>query len=259
MDWQALAQATSEEFISSPVSGGSPSRMESEINYLRNLQHTHVDTVRRVGERLTAAQCDQPLVLEMGAYFGVVSCALARGGVRVIAQDTADTMHLPLLQERFERERVGGQIVDDVSVPLPYDDATFDAIVCCEMLEHLPFNTVRLVRELRRILKPQGFAFLTVPNQASAKRRLQLLLGRPIRENMSAWIAAPQDDNWHWREYVASEFRELLQGGGFANIKLGYRHYTPPAHGNPVRRALVNFMYAINPNLMDDIHVFASA
>ena len=257
-DWRQLAETTLAEFIAKPVCAEDTRDRESEVAYLKNLGGTHVDTVARVGARLDALSIMNPRLLELGAYFGVVSSTLARAGCRVTAQDVSGVMTLPPLRQRLENEGVSVRGVDDVSESLPYADAAFDALICCEMLEHLPFNTVRLIREMRRVVKPGGFAFLTVPNQASAKRRLQLLMGRPIRENVSSWVAAPLDSNWHWREWVASEFQELLQACGFNHIELGFRHFTPPAHPNPVRRALVNLMYSTKPDLMDDIHVFAS-
>jgi 2-polyprenyl-3-methyl-5-hydroxy-6-metoxy-1,4-benzoquinol methylase len=256
--WRSQAEATLQEFIANPVTELEACGPDSEVSYLKCLGGTHIDTVARVGARLDALGIKKTRVLEMGAYFGVVSSALARGGVEVTAQDVSSMMNLPAQRQRLEKEGVTVMAVDDVSKSLPYPDASFDAIICCEMLEHLPFNTVPLIREMRRVLKPNGFAFLTVPNQASAKRRLQLLMGRPIRENVSSWVAAPQDSNWHWREWVASEFQELLLACGFNRVELGFRHFTPPAHPNPMRRFIVNLMYQLKPDLMDDIHVFAS-
>jgi ubiquinone/menaquinone biosynthesis C-methylase UbiE len=257
-DWKSCAEATLLEFIAHPVTLLEACGPDSEVAYLKNLGGTHVDTVERVGKRLDSLGADRARVLEMGAYFGVVSSTLARCGVEVTAQDVSSMMNLPAQRQRLEKAGVIVMAVDDVSKSLPYPDASFDAIICCEMLEHLPYNTVPLIREMRRVLKPHGFAFLTVPNQASAKRRLQLLLGRPIRENVSSWVAAPQDSNWHWREWVASEFQELLLSCGFKQVEQGFRHFTPPAHPNPIRRAIVNLMYRVKPDLMDDIHVFAS-
>ncbi len=257
-NWRSLADNVLQESLANPVTQNEPSGPDSEIAYLKNLSHTHIDTVARVGAKFDVSGLARPQVLEMGAYFGVVSMALARGGIHMTAQDLSSITHRAPLLQRYQLEGVTPSAVDDVSQPLPYADHSFDALICCEMLEHLPFNTVRLIREMKRVLKSDGFAFLAVPNQASAKRRLQLLLGKPIREQMSSWISAPNDDNWHWREYVTSEFRQLLEGGGFNKIDLGYRHYTPPAHPNRIRRIFVNLMYALKPSLMDNIYVFAS-
>jgi 2-polyprenyl-3-methyl-5-hydroxy-6-metoxy-1,4-benzoquinol methylase len=256
--WRRLAESTLSEFIANPVTQNEAGGAEAEVDYLQILGGTHVDSVDRLGAKFEELGLTKPEVLEMGAYYGVVSSALARGGAAVTAQDVSRMMNIPALQARYQIEGVETKTLDDVSLGLPYADASFDALICCEMLEHLPFNTVRLIREMRRVVKPNGFAFLTVPNQASAKRRLQLMRGLPIRECVSRWIAAPHDDNWHWREWVDSEFRELLLGGGFTRIDLDFRHFVAPAHPNHLRRALVNLMYAVKPNLKDDIFVFAS-
>lgn len=51
-------------------------------------------------------------------------------------------------------------------------DGTFDLVVACDVLEHVPDDGAAL-REIRRILAPQGWAILTVPQQdglAAAKR-----------------------------------------------------------------------------------------
>ncbi len=45
---------------------------------------------------------------------------------------------------------------------IPVADASFDAVLCTEMLEHVP-EPIRVVRELARILKPGGSLILTAP------------------------------------------------------------------------------------------------
>jgi SAM-dependent methyltransferase len=51
-------------------------------------------------------------------------------------------------------------ICDIASIPEP--DASFDAIMCTEVLEHVP-DPVLVLREFRRLLKPAGKLILTVP------------------------------------------------------------------------------------------------
>lgn len=45
---------------------------------------------------------------------------------------------------------------------LPYPDATFDAILCTQVLEHV-FEPQKFLREIRRVIKPGGKLILTVP------------------------------------------------------------------------------------------------
>lgn len=45
---------------------------------------------------------------------------------------------------------------------LPFRDECFDAVLCTEVLEHVP-DPVRVLCELNRVLKPGGQVFVTVP------------------------------------------------------------------------------------------------
>ncbi len=45
---------------------------------------------------------------------------------------------------------------------IPYADNSFDVILCSHVLEHIP-DDHRAMRELRRVLKPEGWALLQVP------------------------------------------------------------------------------------------------
>ena len=45
---------------------------------------------------------------------------------------------------------------------LPMDDATYDAVLCTQVLEHVP-NPQECLREMARVLKAGGKLFLTVP------------------------------------------------------------------------------------------------
>lgn len=45
---------------------------------------------------------------------------------------------------------------------IPVEDSSFDAVICTEVLEHVPEPTM-VLKEIGRILKPGGFAFLSAP------------------------------------------------------------------------------------------------
>lgn len=52
-------------------------------------------------------------------------------------------------------------IVSDIT-SIPVEDASFDAVMCIEVLEHLP-DPVKALYELNRVLKPGGVLILTAP------------------------------------------------------------------------------------------------
>lgn len=60
----------------------------------------------------------------------------------------------------------GVDVVHDLEeLPLPFEDASFDEVVCKDILEHLDF--VAVLRELHRIMKPGGRLHVTSPHFTS--------------------------------------------------------------------------------------------
>ena len=96
----------------------------------------------------------------------------------------------------------------DVEDPLPFDAASFDAVVAGELLEHLQFPD-SLVAEVRRVLRPGGVFVGSVPNAFRLQSRLRFLRGR-----------SPEDDPTHLRMFSPAGIRELL--AGFESVELQY-------------------------------------
>ncbi len=70
--------------------------------------------------------------------------------------------------KQYEGVKLGGgtdygriDLVSDV-VAIPAPDASFDAVLCTEVLEHVP-RPADAVREMARLLRPGGRLFLTAP------------------------------------------------------------------------------------------------
>jgi 2-polyprenyl-3-methyl-5-hydroxy-6-metoxy-1,4-benzoquinol methylase len=63
----------------------------------------------------------------------------------------------------------------DMNQPLPFDDDSFDAIVCIDGIEHIerPFD---FVQQCRRIVRPGGAIVLSTPNISSLRSRWRWFL-----------------------------------------------------------------------------------
>jgi len=55
---------------------------------------------------------------------------------------------------------------------LPFDDTSFDWILCNHVLEHIP-NDTKAMQELYRVLKPGGIALLQVPLESNRKETFE--------------------------------------------------------------------------------------
>jgi 2-polyprenyl-3-methyl-5-hydroxy-6-metoxy-1,4-benzoquinol methylase len=67
-----------------------------------------------------------------------------------------------------------GWIQADLNSPLPCPDASFDAIISTEVIEHLE-NPRAVFREFSRLLRPGGRLLLTTPNQESIRSLASLI------------------------------------------------------------------------------------
>jgi SAM-dependent methyltransferase len=96
----------------------------------------------------------------------------------------------------------------NVEEPLPFADASFDAVVAGELFEHLQFPDT-LVGEIRRVLRQGGLLVGSVPNAYRLQSRLLFLRGKP-----------PEDDPTHLRMFSPAAMRELLTG--FEPVELDF-------------------------------------
>jgi 2-polyprenyl-6-hydroxyphenyl methylase/3-demethylubiquinone-9 3-methyltransferase len=106
-------------------------------------------------------------VLDVGCGAGLLSEALAREGAAVTALDLApeliDVAKLHLLESGLKVDyRL--QSVEALAAEMP---ASFDAITCMEMLEHVP-DPGAIVSACATLLKPGGRLFLSTLNRTPA-------------------------------------------------------------------------------------------
>jgi len=114
---------------------------------------------------------------------------------------------------------------------LPFADQSFDAVVCCQVLEHFTHSHLPAVREMRRVLKPGGILEVDVPNVASLRNRSRLLRGKNITyDYLEHYLHAEpilhQGRSFyplrHNREFTRSELHTLLEQAGLRDIDVRY-------------------------------------
>jgi 2-polyprenyl-6-hydroxyphenyl methylase/3-demethylubiquinone-9 3-methyltransferase len=103
-------------------------------------------------------------VLDVGCGGGILSEALALGGAIVTGIDLAPRV---LEVARLHQHETGAQVeyreisVESLATEIP---ATFDAITCMEMLEHVP-DPGSVIAACATLLKPGGRLFLSTLNR----------------------------------------------------------------------------------------------
>ncbi len=149
----------------------------------------------RIGAILEALELgDRPVVADIGCGVGyLLFHALERFRhlkPRLLGLDVLPT-HIQYFRARQVEERTAAMIpILGDSAKLPIPDATLDAIICSEVVEHLPEPHVCFA-EMRRVLKPHGQLIITTPN------------------------AGPYNLYHGWRGKIAAAFGQGDKGEGF--------------------------------------------
>lgn len=103
----------------------------------------------------------ESIILEIGS-----NDASFRGYFNSIRWTTIDKYGLPDIEADLDAEKVR----------LPFADSSIDIVICTEVLEHLRIGSP-LVAEFNRVLKPGGYAVISVPNICSLKSRINIVFG----------------------------------------------------------------------------------
>jgi len=93
----------------------------------------------------------------------------------------------------------------------PYETGSFDVVIFAEIIEHLLTDPCAVLREIKRVLKPNGHMILTTPNVARLENVAKILSGANIYDPYSGYGAYGR----HNREYNQHELYELLTHEGF--------------------------------------------
>ena len=186
---------------------------------------------------LELARADSPRdVLDVGCSSGYLARPLVESGARVIGleldADAAETA-------RAVCEEV---LVGDVeSMELPFASASFDVVLCGDLVEHLRDPGAALAR-LRPLLRPGGRLVLTTPNVANWAMRLSLLAGRWRYTNRGIL------DRTHVHLFTRKTLVETIVGAGYRVLVLD--HTAPvPVVGRPAVERAVHAIASLRPSL----------
>ena len=155
----------------------------------RETSHPMAGLLSRIRQRLSVSRVEAAVglllaltprggaLLDVGFGRGELLKSVAAHFDRLVGIDLAETE-----MDYFRRS-----LSDDVSTKIelhatdlndawPLSDASFDAVSCLAVLEHL-IDPHFVARELTRVLRPSGLLVVEVPNIAYLKYRLLLLSG----------------------------------------------------------------------------------
>lgn len=163
----------------------------------------------RSGERLLDAGCGEGRhcfgALERGAH--VVGLDLDRRSLQAARG---------ALRARGDALGRLAAVVQGDAFHLPFADASFDKVICSEVMEHVHDYT-GAARELARVIRPGGLAAITIPTATS--EHLYLRVGDDYFESPGG----------HIRIFRPRQLAQGLARAGFATTGVGFAHalHTP--------------------------------
>ena len=143
-------------------------------------------------------------VLDLGCGDGALSYLLAREGLEVTGVDNEE-LGIKFANENLQRVNQNNKLkysfVVASAYELPFPSSSFDAIVHCEVFEHLA-EPEKMLAEAKRVLKPGGKFVMTTPYRL---------------------VEVPADPN-HIKEYFPGEVRKILERY-FSGVEIKLTHH----------------------------------
>jgi SAM-dependent methyltransferase len=143
-------------------------------------------------------------VLDVGCANGAHTVRAARQVTDVVGMDhDANQLRIAAATAREGGLRNVHLFAWDLAKPFPFRDATFDAVLFLDVIEHL-VPRIEVLGEIRRVMRPGGRLLVSGPNRATSWRR----------QLAAAGLFAFSDSD-HKVEYTEEEFLAELRAGGF--------------------------------------------
>jgi glycosyltransferase involved in cell wall biosynthesis/SAM-dependent methyltransferase len=188
----------------------------------RDYVETHVTRLQKT-LAITPPGSAADRVLEMGAYLQMTPLLRSRlgyGEVRGCYYGKLGRVdHRSAVSAEGETFECEIDHFDAEKDQYPYPDEHFSTVLCCELIEHLYHDPMRLMCEVNRILKPGGHFVITTPNIAALRGLAAILQGyHPgfFHAYVKPAVNGGEVDARHNREYTPREIHQLLENAGFS-------------------------------------------
>ena len=171
-------------------------------DYVASVNHGTGDDLDQMEAELRG--CGTARVLDLGCGGGHVSYRAAAHVAQVVACDVTRSMLAAVAEEARRRGLANIEVREAAAEQLPFEDASFDAVLCRFSVHHWQDMEAGL-REARRVLKADGRAvFIDVTAPADRLLDTHLQAFEMLR------------DASHVRDYTVAEWVAALARSGFA-------------------------------------------
>jgi ubiquinone/menaquinone biosynthesis C-methylase UbiE len=140
---------------------------ETDLFYMNNQEYRYIETLRRL------PNSREPIkILDIGTSPFTFFIKETYPQYKVTTIDLNAR-----LQTRCEAKGVEFKKCDLGKDSIPFDDNSFDIVIFSEVLEHIFAPPLKVLEEVRRVIKKEGVLILSVPNIATLIARIRFLGG----------------------------------------------------------------------------------
>jgi 2-polyprenyl-6-hydroxyphenyl methylase / 3-demethylubiquinone-9 3-methyltransferase len=168
--------------------------------------------------------------LDVGCGGGLLAEEFARLGCAVVGVDPSEDS-LAAARKHAAAQRLAIDYRRATGEALPFADASFDIVYCCDVLEHVT-NLRQVIAETARALKPGGTYLYDTINRTFQSRLIIIKLLQEWR-----WTAMMPPRLHDWQMFIRpAELRRVLEQHGL--VPVGLTGLKPRANPIRVLRAL---------------------
>ena len=198
----------------------------NKIDYLETSMHRYQHYLAAVLHLPPSAR-----ILEIGAAPGHVSIALKLSGFEPIGINL-NALWRDTYPSREWLAKLDVREHDVEKDPLPFATDSLDSVLFTEVLEHVAIaDPLGTMKEIRRVLKPDGLLVFSTPNVCNISNILALMMGKKVFWPPEIFYGSLDRHN---REYTPGEVRDLFTRAGFDRVTLyginDYNNWRSGAH-----------------------------
>lgn len=129
--------------------------------------------------------------LDVGCGGGLLAEEFARLGCDVTGIDPSQPS-IVIAQEHAAQQHLSITYCTGIGEQLPFDDASFDIVYCCDVLEHVS-NLHMVIAEIARVLKKDGIFFFDTINRTGMSRLVSIMV---LQEWKATSVMPPHLHDW---------------------------------------------------------------
>lgn len=180
------------------------SKYFEEIDSISNQKNYFIPIYNHISKYI---EFSKSKILDVGCGTGIFSIPLIQSGCTELygVDGPSEFLNRPI-----ERGYKSIEVVNDLCYDkLPFENSTFDFVVCKDVFEHL-INPIHTFDEIIRVVKPNGYILFHVPNHFPFFSRLKFL----FTNNIDTFSFFPDSNRWefpHIRFYENQDSIKLFE------------------------------------------------